>query len=59
MQSPPFYSLICPIRYLQPQTMEDLRKLQDIIITLLKKYLAAFYKTQKEAWLKEGGSVEN
>ena len=56
MQSPPFYSLICPIRYLQPQTMEDLRKLQDIIITLLKKYLAAFYKTQKEV-LVEGRRI--
>ena len=45
------YTLYCPKQYLELHQFNDLVRLQDIAITILRKYLQFFYTKYKNQWI--------
>ena len=45
-----FYTLLCPEGYLPPARYQDLRRVEDLALAVLRSYLAVFYDRQRRAW---------
>ncbi len=44
------YTLLCPEGMLNPKQFADLRRVEEIALSVLKKYLAAFYDRKRREW---------
>ncbi len=51
------YSLKCPEQYVKPTKFEELWKLEEIVTSILKKYLMKFYNSERSKWTKENLDV--
>ncbi len=61
-----YYTLYCPTSLMDVKTFDGLRKLEDIVVVILKKYLDKFYVGSRKKWeddnreaiplVKEGGN---
>ncbi len=47
------YTVLCSDDQLSPRRFTDLRRVEDIAIGVLKKYITAFYDRQRKAWERE------
>jgi hypothetical protein len=47
---PPVYSLICDDSQLQPSDIAQLRRLQSMMSSVVKKYLETFYRNRRQSW---------
>lgn len=58
IEDPGCYTLYCADHVVRPQSFEDVQKLQDVIVLVLKKSLQAAYSRQKNAWMMENIRIE-
>lgn len=47
---PPLYSLLCDDNQLQPADVGQLKRLQGMMSTVVKKYLESFYRNRRQSW---------
>jgi hypothetical protein len=47
---PPVYSLICDGSQLKPTDVTQLKKLQSMMSSVIKKYLETFYRNRRQSW---------
>src|SRR5215213_1862537 len=47
---PPVYSLICDDTQIKPTDVTQLKRLQSIMSSVVKKYLEAFYRNRRQSW---------
>lgn len=47
------YAVLCPDGQLPPRSFTDLRRVEDIALGVLQKYVAAFYDRQRRTWEQE------
>ncbi|MDP3396868.1 MAG: DEAD/DEAH box helicase family protein [Methanoregula sp.] len=47
------YTLWCPPELISPKKYEDLQKLEDVVIDILKAFLTKFYSRERNLWGKE------
>lgn len=48
-----WYKLFCPNKHLEIKKFEDYKKIEEIVISLLKQYVKAFYEYNKSDWEKD------
>ena len=53
-----YYTLYCPAAYIEPQKFEDIGRLEEIIETILKKYIQKFYDSNKNHWIQNNMNVK-
>jgi len=58
MQDPPVYQLECFPSRIKPRSYEDLWKLEEIVISVLRKYLQAYYSTESSKYAKDTVDVQ-
>lgn len=46
------YTLKCPKKYLNPLSFEEIKLVESVIVTVLKKYLEKFYTYERNQWVK-------
>src|SRR5208283_344322 len=46
------YRLTCPREYVQPQQVEDLWRVENVTIAILRKYLQKYYDRKRNLWVK-------
>ena len=44
------YTLHCPPSQIEPKTMPEVRKLEDVVLVILKKYLDTYYVRSRKKW---------
>ena len=47
---PPLYRLIAEPGLVEPSSFADVRRLQDVVLTVLRKYVTKFFRMAQEGW---------
>ncbi|MDG6251759.1 hypothetical protein, partial [Methanocalculus sp.] len=58
IEDPMIYTLYCADHVVNPRSFEELQKLQDVIVLILKKSLQMAYNRQKNTWMMDTIQIE-
>jgi len=47
------YSLKCPDHYINPTKFEDISRLEEIVVSILKKYLQSSHNNHRNTWIRD------
>lgn len=51
------YSLYCPEEFVNPKIFKDIWRLEEVVLSILKKYILVFYNTHKSHWMQKNIEV--
>lgn len=52
------YQVYCPDGYLQPHSFSELQRVEDVVVSVLRKYVTTFNENQRQAWLQTHISLQ-